>query len=58
MFALGDDMENWTLVLGMGLWTLAHKWMIVQGESVGIGRLCYFQFAVNLVTFFVFITLP
>ena len=58
MFALGNDMENWMLVLGIIVWTLAHQWTIVQGESAGIGRLYYFQFTVNLVSSFVLITLP
>ena len=51
-------MEHWTLVLGIGVWMLAHQWTIVQGESAGIGCLYYFQFVVNLVSSFVFITLP
>ena len=38
--------------------TLTHKWMIAQGKSAGFGHLCYIQFTVNLVTSFVFITLP
>ena len=46
------------VLYGMGLWTLTHEWTIAQGKSVGFGCLCYFQFTVNLVTSFVFITLP
>ena len=38
--------------------TVANNWMIAQGKSAGFGRLCYFHFALNLVTSFIFITLP
>ena len=35
-----------------------HWWTLARDESAGFGHLYYFQFAVNSVTSFVFITLP
>ena len=55
---LGNYTELWMFILGIGVWMSAHKWTLVQGESAEIGCLYYFQLAVNLVSSFVFITLP
>ena len=61
--------QNWTIMVDEStqvdvcigrllLRVTGHKWTIAQGESAGFGRLCYFHFVVNLVTSFIFITLP